>query len=397
MYCMKCGQKLPEDAGFCFRCGVAQQPESRDAESTGPPRPSLGPVDEATRELTGRLKPAAAVAEEAAARALDLSAKGLSRLATRLEERRQQRGTDENRVAESDAGSSTTAAEATSPGVGDGQTVDARLNEFTLLDKLILLFHQHDKKFGTKLVPFNTHLPKRLPPHEALVLPAAAVAELFVHERLVLDERNPVLHRRPRYLAGEKDSVLLFACGVDSREPLGHEQIDATLATIAAEFDAPAKNDQDKTVLRALTVAAEHVSWTKSINRLLRAGLCERIAAKDGFFGHEAIAVLRDASLADALEARMLAVVSGERRPDAHEALIVSLWYADTWLVEEDGRFGGPDFKGPRIKMNRERRRVVESIFNEHRVGQAVGNALYLAKSIIGEYRYDLEHYRRVQ
>ena len=50
-------------------------------------------AEEIGREVAERLKPVAAVAEEVAARALDLSAKGLSRLAAKLQERRQ-RATD---------------------------------------------------------------------------------------------------------------------------------------------------------------------------------------------------------------------------------------------------------------------------------------------------------------
>ena len=46
-------------------------------------------AEEIGREVAERLKPVAAVAEEVAARALDLSAKGLGRLAAKLHERRQ--------------------------------------------------------------------------------------------------------------------------------------------------------------------------------------------------------------------------------------------------------------------------------------------------------------------
>ena len=49
-------------------------------------------VEEIGREVTERLKPVAAAAEEVAAKALDLSAKGLHKLVDKLEERRRQRG-----------------------------------------------------------------------------------------------------------------------------------------------------------------------------------------------------------------------------------------------------------------------------------------------------------------
>ena len=33
MYCMKCGQQLPNDAAFCFKCGV---PQGAQAQATAP-------------------------------------------------------------------------------------------------------------------------------------------------------------------------------------------------------------------------------------------------------------------------------------------------------------------------------------------------------------------------
>ena len=52
--------------------------------------------DAAAQELGERLKPVLAAAEDVAVKALDLSAKGLSRLVDRLEERRRQRDSSES-------------------------------------------------------------------------------------------------------------------------------------------------------------------------------------------------------------------------------------------------------------------------------------------------------------
>jgi hypothetical protein len=49
------------------------------------------PPEEVAREVAERLKPVAAAAEEVAAKALDFSARGLTKLASKLEERRRQR------------------------------------------------------------------------------------------------------------------------------------------------------------------------------------------------------------------------------------------------------------------------------------------------------------------
>lgn len=52
-------------------------------------------AEEVGRELTERLKPVAAAAEDVAAKALDASAKGLGLLARKLEERRRRRAAGE--------------------------------------------------------------------------------------------------------------------------------------------------------------------------------------------------------------------------------------------------------------------------------------------------------------
>ena len=65
---------------------------SASGQPSGAAAGSQAPQDRAEeigREVAQRLKPVAAVAEEVAARALDLSAKGLGRLAAKLHERRQ--------------------------------------------------------------------------------------------------------------------------------------------------------------------------------------------------------------------------------------------------------------------------------------------------------------------
>ncbi len=59
-------------------------------------QPSAGagdPMTDRAREVTERLKPVAVAAEEVAAKAVDLSVKGLTKLSALLERRRQERGT----------------------------------------------------------------------------------------------------------------------------------------------------------------------------------------------------------------------------------------------------------------------------------------------------------------
>jgi hypothetical protein len=63
--------------------------------ATGQTTSTPVPPDEIAREVAERLKPVAAAAEEVAAKAIDLSAKGLTKLAGKLEERRRQRGADQ--------------------------------------------------------------------------------------------------------------------------------------------------------------------------------------------------------------------------------------------------------------------------------------------------------------
>ena len=71
-----------------------QPPSQESSSSSGPSATPSAPQDrvgEIGRDLGQRLKPVAVAAEGIAAQALDLSAKGLSRLAAMLEERRRRR------------------------------------------------------------------------------------------------------------------------------------------------------------------------------------------------------------------------------------------------------------------------------------------------------------------
>ncbi len=89
----------PASASSAGGTGQATGSSSDQAGSQSASQPSGGgqaagqaPQDRAEeigREVAERLKPVAAVAEEVAARALDLSAKGLGRLSAKLHERRQ--------------------------------------------------------------------------------------------------------------------------------------------------------------------------------------------------------------------------------------------------------------------------------------------------------------------
>jgi hypothetical protein len=65
------------------------------AATAGHTTSSQVPPEEIAREVAERLKPVAAAAEEVAAKALDFSAKGLTKLAGKLEERRRQRGSEQ--------------------------------------------------------------------------------------------------------------------------------------------------------------------------------------------------------------------------------------------------------------------------------------------------------------
>ena len=38
MYCMRCGQQLPDDANFCLNCGLAQRPDAVTAMHVAEPR-----------------------------------------------------------------------------------------------------------------------------------------------------------------------------------------------------------------------------------------------------------------------------------------------------------------------------------------------------------------------
>jgi predicted amidophosphoribosyltransferase len=38
MYCMRCGQQLPDDANFCLKCGLAQRSDAIAAMRVAEPR-----------------------------------------------------------------------------------------------------------------------------------------------------------------------------------------------------------------------------------------------------------------------------------------------------------------------------------------------------------------------
>lgn len=87
-------EPTPEAEPLDPAASTGAPPVPATTQSSGSDAQGSAPEDrvgEMGRDLGQRLKPVAAVAEDVAAKALDLSAKGLGRLAAILQERRQRR------------------------------------------------------------------------------------------------------------------------------------------------------------------------------------------------------------------------------------------------------------------------------------------------------------------
>ena len=82
-------QMTPEATVTAASAGAGSRDQQQSQQSERTP-------EEVAQELGERLKPVLAAAEDVAVKALDLSAKGLSRLIARLEERLRQRDSSES-------------------------------------------------------------------------------------------------------------------------------------------------------------------------------------------------------------------------------------------------------------------------------------------------------------
>lgn len=306
-----------------------------------------------------------------AASAMSLSAKGLSRLIGRRDKEPHEASHGLRVDTDSPASAAPEDTVARRPEdllqklVPRDEMIGPASDELLPAEQMLLLDHAHHETFGIYLRPF--HRDTNATP---MIVPAMVLTDLFALNHIGLADGEP----DRRFVNGQSRPHLDFRLKVVSRVQTGVRDLDLILAGIV-EME---EKRGPLLVQDAFFPVHWYASWERCCERLIDKGICDWHMVD----GHRR-AVVRDPALADRLENQIIEVISGQRVPDPQQAIIVSLWYADSWAANaatawkrREVGMGGKDFRGPKLDMTPERWEIVDAIFSQSRWGKAIGHAL---------------------
>lgn len=387
MRCVRCGAELPSDAAFCSKCGAPQ----------GGAPPSQRRAGDGTRGLIARLKPAAVTAEDVAAKTLDYSVKGLSRLSAKLDERRQRLAESEVRTARDNPATRPESASVVDgrrepPDVGPMKSLD----EFFLFEQLALLFNNKNKDGTIDVVrPAMTSV-RTWDIFDPLMFFATMIGELCLEDRLVLHQNGGLAVRpellpergpnaNPDWKKAERETLLIHTLRVGRREPIGDEILDGAASQISAYCD---QKGGECDVLEALLLLWGDETnagrlWDAIRDRMIRGNVWGDVDIRFLRFFEGKSLRFRNPDLVRELEARLEGVLSGEAEADPRTSLMVSLMFAMRYQVpwfpvaEQLGRFSF-------LVTPRSREVVLETI-RSNPLGQSLCGAVLKARQIQGK------------